>query len=162
MLFLELITEFKDHIEMAFVFNCLVPLDSEKIRKGKQDASYNPKLDYYPAPVFILRKCRNSQNPCRIIIDIDERVYTSWKNYLRENKHPDCIMIFPRDGRLVVFLLFFVHKSVNDSFTTKTQQKGGRAILFKNKQTMFQHFYRKNFRHPLLFAQNGNLIVQAY
>ncbi|XP_048523532.1 uncharacterized protein LOC109540647 isoform X1 [Dendroctonus ponderosae] len=97
-----LIAEFKDHIEIAFVFNCLVPLNGAKIKKAEKDPNYNPKSDFSPVPVFILRKCRNSEKPCRIIIDIDERVYSSWANYLTKNKHPECRMIFPRNGRYQV------------------------------------------------------------
>lgn len=53
----------------------------------------------HPLPIFIVRKCKSDTNPCRLFIDLDLRVYTSWANYLQKNKLPKCKMIVPQCGR---------------------------------------------------------------
>lgn len=53
----------------------------------------------HPLPIFVMRKCKGESNPCRLFIDLDLRVYTSWKRYLHRNKLPRCRMVVPTDGR---------------------------------------------------------------
>ncbi|CAH1128045.1 unnamed protein product [Ceutorhynchus assimilis] len=96
------IAQFKDHIEISFVYNCLEPLPEEKLKRSKKFSDYNPQTDVNPVPIFILRKCRGSQNPCRVFIDDNGRVYRSWTNYLINNKYPKCEMVVPRNGRYEV------------------------------------------------------------
>src|SRR5699024_4975729 len=68
-------------------------------KRSKKFKDYNPKTDLTPIPIFILRKCKNSDNPCRIIIDDNGRVYKTWQSYLTKNKLPECEMILPLNGR---------------------------------------------------------------
>ncbi|XP_044264418.1 LOW QUALITY PROTEIN: uncharacterized protein LOC123011163 [Tribolium madens] len=90
-----LITKWKDRVIISFVYVCIEPLPEEKLNRAKKfDNS-----DLTPFPLFILRKCKRSNNPCRIIIDDTGRVYNSWDEYLAQNKLPKCEIIFPKDGR---------------------------------------------------------------
>lgn len=98
-LIIDEVVQFKDKIEMAIVYNCTEPLQEEKERKAEKDSNYNPDEDVTPYPVFILRKCHQSEHPCRIFIDHIGRVYDTWKEYVDDNKLPDCQMIVPRGGR---------------------------------------------------------------
>ncbi|CAG9766221.1 unnamed protein product [Ceutorhynchus assimilis] len=96
------IAEHKDRMEISFIYNCLESLPQEKIRRSKKYPDYNPQTDMNPVPVFVLRKCRGSQNPCRIFIDDNGRVYKNWNSYLTKNKYPKCEMVVPRNGRYEV------------------------------------------------------------
>lgn len=93
------IAEFRDRVEVAFVYVCLEPLPAEKIKRAKKNMDYNPKADVNAVPVFILRKCRGSPNPCRVVIDNTGRTYRSWQDFLTHNKYPESEMIVPVDGR---------------------------------------------------------------
>ncbi|KAK9881907.1 hypothetical protein WA026_018101 [Henosepilachna vigintioctopunctata] len=79
--------EYKNQVVISVIYNCLVPLDN------------NDDNGYTPVPVFILRKCRESSEPCRIIIDHTRRVYNSWNDYLQDNKFCKCLMVVPQNGR---------------------------------------------------------------
>jgi len=96
---LDKIAEFKDHVEVAFVYVCLEPLPVEKIKRAKKNTDYNPKADVSTVPVFILRKCRGSRNPCRVVIDNTGRTYNSWQDFLNKNKYAPSEMVVPFDGR---------------------------------------------------------------
>ena len=84
---------------MSFIYNCTEPLPSEKQKRSKKFKDYNPTTDLTPIPLFVLCKCKNSENPCRIIIDDSGRVYKTWSAYLARNKLPECEMILPLNGR---------------------------------------------------------------
>ncbi|XP_064211667.1 uncharacterized protein LOC103313132 isoform X1 [Tribolium castaneum] len=94
-----LITKWKDRVIISFIYVCTEPLPKEKQNRAKKFKNYDPDCDLTPFPLFILRKCKLSNNPCRVIIDDVGRVYHSWNDYLNENKLPKCEMIFPKDGR---------------------------------------------------------------
>ncbi|CAG9821000.1 unnamed protein product [Phaedon cochleariae] len=97
------ISEFRDLVEISFIYNCTEPLAKEKIQRAKKYGnSYNPNTDLMPVPIFVLRKCHNSNNPCRIFIDDIGRVYQSWNEYKNKNKLHECKMVLPRDGRYEV------------------------------------------------------------
>lgn len=96
---LDKIAEFKDRVEVAFVYVCLEPLPAQKVKRAKKNIGYNPKADVNAVPVFILRKCRGSPDPCRVIIDNTGRTYGSWQDFLNKNKYPECEMIVPFHGR---------------------------------------------------------------
>lgn len=98
-MFLDKISKWKDRIVISCIYNCTEPLPSEKLKRSKKYKDYNPVTDLTPVPLFILRKCKNSENPCRIIIDDSGRVYKTWRSYLTENKLHKCEMILPLNGR---------------------------------------------------------------
>lgn len=85
---------------MSIIFNCteLLPDDKQK-RKIDQGNKYNPNDNITPYPIFILRKCRGSREPCRIYIDHMARVYKTFKEYIEKNKLPKCTMTVPVNGR---------------------------------------------------------------
>ncbi|XP_030765735.1 uncharacterized protein LOC115889796 [Sitophilus oryzae] len=95
----EKIAEYKDVIEIAVIYNCTEPLPKEKLGLSKKYPDYNPETDIRPVPIFILRKCRGSENPCRIFIDDTGRVYQTWEQYLKKNKLPERKMTLPLNGR---------------------------------------------------------------
>lgn len=97
--FLDEVAEFKDNIEIAIVYNCTEPLPKVKEKRLKKDSNYKPEADVTPYPIFVLRKCHESTDPCRIFIDHTGRVYETWLEYLSENKLPDCQMTVPKGGR---------------------------------------------------------------
>ncbi|KAI4467636.1 hypothetical protein MML48_2g00000930 [Holotrichia oblita] len=74
-----------DKIVISFIYNCT-------------ETALDTTGSMYPLPIFIVRKCKGNNNPCRLFIDLDLRVYSSWKNYLLKNKLPRCNMIVPKDG----------------------------------------------------------------
>ncbi|XP_064211943.1 uncharacterized protein LOC100141681 [Tribolium castaneum] len=90
-----------DRVILSIIYNCTEPLPSvkQKRKKNTKYEDYNPNTDLTPVPIFILRKCKNSDNPCRVIIDDGGRVYRTWNSYLTENKLPECEMILPLNGR---------------------------------------------------------------
>lgn len=98
----EKIAEYKDVIEIAVIYNCTEPLPKEKLGLSKKYPDYNPETDIRPVPIFILRKCRGSENPCRIFIDDTGRVYQTWEQYLKKNKLPERKMTLPLNGRYTV------------------------------------------------------------
>ncbi|XP_066152373.1 uncharacterized protein [Euwallacea fornicatus] len=123
----QLFAEYKDHIEIAFIFNCLVPLAEEKLNRAKNFPDYKPNEDMNPVPVFILRKCRGGGNSCRIFIDSMGRVYENWQDYLTQNKYPKCEMVVPLDGRYQVIdneVLLEKHLSPACHLDTKLLQVG--------------------------------------
>lgn len=112
--FLDKIAEFKDLIDVAFIYNCTEPLPSEKIKRSKKYGDYNPNTDVTTVPIFVLRKCRGSDNPCRIFVDDCGRIYKTWEDYLVRNKLPECHMTVPLNGRLVVihtyiYVIIIIH-----------------------------------------------------
>uniref|UniRef100_A0A1Y1LM37 Uncharacterized protein n=1 Tax=Photinus pyralis TaxID=7054 RepID=A0A1Y1LM37_PHOPY len=92
-------SEYKDCVTMAIVFNCVKPLPNEVKKRKKKYDDYDEYTDIMPIAVYVIRKCFDSPNPCRIIIDHDNRVYQSWSKYLELNKLHKCIMVFPTNGR---------------------------------------------------------------
>lgn len=76
-------------------------MPEEKIRRAKKYPDYNPNTDIFPVPVFVIRKCRGSNNPCRIYIDSGNRAYDSWKDYIEGNKLNKCTMVLPLGGHYV-------------------------------------------------------------
>jgi hypothetical protein len=86
-------------VVISIVYNCTEPLDDEKKKRSNQNKDYNPKYDVTPVPIFILRKCKGNRSSCRIFIDHEGRVYTTWNKYLTENKLPECKMILPVLGQ---------------------------------------------------------------
>ncbi|KAL3276229.1 hypothetical protein HHI36_020945 [Cryptolaemus montrouzieri] len=88
---LEVINEFSEReneVTMAVIYNCLIPLDKK-----------NSMYDYIPVPVFVLRRCREADDPCRVFVDHTRRVYDCWQDYLEENKFCKCVMVVPEGGR---------------------------------------------------------------
>ncbi|XP_066260971.1 uncharacterized protein [Euwallacea similis] len=123
----QLFAEYNDHIEMTCVFNCLVPLAEEKLKRAKNFPDYNPNEDVTPVPVFILRKCRGDGNYCRIFIDGSGRVYKNWHDYLTKNKYPKAEMVVPLEGRYQVIddeVLLERHLSPACHLDTKLLQAG--------------------------------------
>lgn len=52
-----------------------------------------------PVPIFVLRKCHGSANPCRVFVDHTGRTYDTWEEYKNRNKLHECEMILPLNGR---------------------------------------------------------------
>jgi hypothetical protein len=96
---LDLIAKWKDRVVISFIYMCTEPLPEEKQKRAIKYPDYNPSCDFTLLPIFVLRKCKNSTNPCRVIIDNVGRVYKTWNDFLDENKLPECEMIFPKNGR---------------------------------------------------------------
>ncbi|KAG5879124.1 hypothetical protein JTB14_031671 [Gonioctena quinquepunctata] len=94
--------EYLDLVEVSFIYNCTEPLPDEKISRAKKYPDYNPNTDLMPVPIFVLRKCRGSDNPCRLFIDDTGRTYKSWREYLTKNKLHKCKMVLPQNGRYAV------------------------------------------------------------
>ena len=98
----EKIAKWNKKIVISFIYVCTEPLKENKLEKAKNDPKYNPATDIHPTPVFVLRRCKKSKNnmsPCRIFIDQDLRVYTTWIDYMENNKLGKCEMIVPKDGK---------------------------------------------------------------
>ncbi|VEN62899.1 unnamed protein product [Callosobruchus maculatus] len=93
------IAEYKDEVQISFIYVCIEPLPAEKIKRANKDKEYNPKTDLMPLPIFVLRKCRESENPCRIFIDHTGRTYENWDEYIERNKLHACEMVLPKNGR---------------------------------------------------------------
>lgn len=74
-------------IEISYIYNCLEPV------KSTSDSIINP------IPIFVIRKCRDSEHPCRIFVDHTGRVYQTWKGYIEDVKLPECRMILPYQGK---------------------------------------------------------------
>ncbi|KAJ8925280.1 hypothetical protein NQ315_009108 [Exocentrus adspersus] len=98
----KLIMQYKDRVEVSFIFNCTEPLPSEKIKRAKKFPDYNPNTDLMPVPIFVLRKCHESENPCRVFIDHTGRTYSTWDEYMNRNKLHQCVMVLPLNGRYEV------------------------------------------------------------
>lgn len=81
------------------MYNCTEPLPSEKLSRAKKYKEYNPNTDVMPLPIFVLRKCRGSANPCRVFIDNIGRTYQTWHDYIAKNKFHQCEMNLPLNGR---------------------------------------------------------------
>lgn len=84
-----------DHIYLRVL--CNVGLDVKNAKKV---------LGMYP--IFVIKKCHtgdNCVNPCKIFIDHQLRVYSSWEDYKEDNKLPPCLMVLPKNG---------VYQSEND------------------------------------------------
>nr|XP_023024204.1 uncharacterized protein LOC111512325 [Leptinotarsa decemlineata] len=96
------IAKYLDRVEISFIYNCTEPLPKEKLSRAKKYPDYNPNTDLMPVPIFVLRKCRDSDNPCRIFIDDTGRTYQSWVEYINKNKLHECKMVLPRMGRYEV------------------------------------------------------------
>ncbi|GJQ76301.1 putative cognition [Trypoxylus dichotomus] len=75
-----------DKIVVSFIYNCTESISSIT-------------SPMHPLPIFVVRKCKGINNPCRLFIDLDLRVYTSWKNYVRKNTLPRCKMVVPQNGK---------------------------------------------------------------
>ncbi|KAJ8926030.1 hypothetical protein NQ315_009885 [Exocentrus adspersus] len=93
------ITKYPGRVEVAFIYNCTEPLPSEKMSRAKKYKEYNPNTDVMPLPIFALRRCHGSVNPCRIFIDNIGRTYQTWHDYIVKNKFHQCEMILPLNGR---------------------------------------------------------------
>lgn len=65
---------------MSFIYNCTEPLPEEKLKRAQKFPDYNPKVDLCPLPIFVIRKCEGSPNPCRIFVD-----HTGWYFKLRHS-----------------------------------------------------------------------------
>ncbi|KAK4885967.1 hypothetical protein RN001_002238 [Aquatica leii] len=91
--------EWKNRIIVSFIYNCSEPLPDEKLKRSIKVSNYNPYTDINPIPIFVIQKCLNSQNSCRIFVDCDNRVYSSWEDYISNNKLQKCMMILPKNGR---------------------------------------------------------------
>ncbi|KAF5278097.1 hypothetical protein FQR65_LT03613 [Abscondita terminalis] len=91
--------KWKNRVVVSFIYNCLEPLPQQKLEKAKQCSDYNPYTDITPVPVFVIRKCRGSEHPCRMFVDCDNRVYSSWDDYITTNKLNQYTMILPKHGR---------------------------------------------------------------
>lgn len=76
-------------------------MPEEKIARAIKYPDYNPNTDMLPVPIYIIRKCRGSDNPCRMFVDNDNRVYNSWKDYIEDNKLHKCTMVLPETGRYI-------------------------------------------------------------
>ncbi|KAL1512704.1 hypothetical protein ABEB36_002250 [Hypothenemus hampei] len=100
------IAECRGRKEISIIYNCLVPLSKEKAKRSEKYTDYNPNTDFNPVPLFVLRKCRESNTstlpPCRIVIDDTGRMYADWSEFLNRNKYPPCEMIYPLNGRYSV------------------------------------------------------------
>ncbi|KAF2896019.1 hypothetical protein ILUMI_10166 [Ignelater luminosus] len=94
-------SEWKDQVFVSFIYNCLEPMPEEKIARAKKYPDYNPNTDMSPVPVYVIRKCIGSDNPCRVFIDSDNRMYNSWEDYIEDNKLHKCTMVLPRTGRYI-------------------------------------------------------------
>ncbi|KAF7286309.1 hypothetical protein GWI33_006040 [Rhynchophorus ferrugineus] len=93
------VEQFKDLIDIAFIFNCIEPLPSKIMSNKDTDTEQGSIEDITTVPIFVLRKCRGSDDPCRIFIDNEGQVYQTWTEYLTENKLYDCLITVPLDGR---------------------------------------------------------------
>ncbi|KAF5306470.1 hypothetical protein FQR65_LT18566 [Abscondita terminalis] len=91
--------EWKDRVVISFIYNCLEPLPELQLEKANKIKDYNPYTDIRPTPIFVIRKCKNSVHPCRIFVDCDNRVYSSWKDYITNNKLEKAMMVLPKGGR---------------------------------------------------------------
>ncbi|XP_018569135.1 uncharacterized protein LOC108909309 isoform X1 [Anoplophora glabripennis] len=94
-----LIAQDRDRVEISFIYNCTEPLPSEKMERAKKYEDYNPNTDLMPVPIFVLRKCHRSSNPCRLFIDHMGRIYETWEEYKNRNKLHECEMVLPLNGR---------------------------------------------------------------
>ncbi|KAF5283732.1 hypothetical protein FQA39_LY17229 [Lamprigera yunnana] len=90
--------ERNDYIVISFIFNCLEPLSEDILKKFKKNPNYDPIVDSVFIPIFVLQKCIKSSNACRIFVDHNDRVYSSWENYKQNNRLHKCIMVLPKDG----------------------------------------------------------------
>ncbi|XP_056646597.1 uncharacterized protein LOC130451540 isoform X1 [Diorhabda sublineata] len=125
-----LYAEHIDQVEISFIYNVMEPLPNEKKSRAKKYPNYNPKVDISPVPIFVLRKCKDSEDPCRIFIDEIGRVYDTWQLYIENNKLPECIMILPKNGRYEVQenrVILESHKSPACN-TSKTILKTGDIV----------------------------------
>ncbi|CAH1966105.1 unnamed protein product [Acanthoscelides obtectus] len=93
------IAELRDQVQIGFIYACAEPLPAEKNARAKKDPNYNPKTDLMPLPIFVIRKCRESEHPCRVFVDHSGRTYQSWDGYIRKNKLHECEMVLPKNGR---------------------------------------------------------------
>ncbi|XP_018563411.1 uncharacterized protein LOC108905115 [Anoplophora glabripennis] len=96
------ITKYKGRVEISFMYNCTEPLPSEKMSRAKKYIEYNPNTDVMPLPIFVIRKCHGSADPCRVFIDNIGRTYQTWHEYIAKNKFHQCEMILPLNGRYEV------------------------------------------------------------
>ncbi|XP_050513522.1 uncharacterized protein LOC126889334 [Diabrotica virgifera virgifera] len=98
-----LYAEYKDQVEIGFMYIVLEPTDDQAKSRTKKDPKYNPHIDISPSPIFVLRKCRREEgDACRIFIDHGGRVYSNWQDFLKNNKLPESIMVLPLNGRYQV------------------------------------------------------------
>lgn len=71
--------------------------------KRKGFSSMEPITDSYKvSAVYAVKKCRGPDgqtNYCRVFIDSNFIVYSTWKNFLNENSLPMSMMCVPRHGR---------------------------------------------------------------
>ncbi|KAF5278095.1 hypothetical protein FQR65_LT03611 [Abscondita terminalis] len=91
--------KWKDRVVISFIYNCIEPLPELQLEKAKKIKDYNPYTDIRPTPIFVIRKCKNSVHPCRIFVDYDNRVYSSWEDYITNNKLEKAMMVLPKGGR---------------------------------------------------------------
>lgn len=71
------------HIRIIYIYICF---GNDKVGDGR-------------VPLFVLKKCVESRNPCIIFIDDHCRVYEGWTAYLENNKLPNCLMVCPAKGK---------------------------------------------------------------
>ncbi|XP_018325080.1 uncharacterized protein LOC108736956 [Agrilus planipennis] len=90
---------YKDQVIIAFIFNCTEPLPQEKHQK-MNNPGYSPDADIGAVPIFVLKKCYSKcDHGCRIFIDHEGRIYTSWTQYIDNNRLGKCMMVLPKNGR---------------------------------------------------------------
>ncbi|KAF5278096.1 hypothetical protein FQR65_LT03612 [Abscondita terminalis] len=94
-----LFAKWKNRVVVSFIYNCLEPLPQQKLKRAKQFFDYNPYMDINPIPIFVIRTCKGSEHPCRKFVDSDNRVYSSWDDYITNNKLDKLTMILPKHGR---------------------------------------------------------------
>ncbi|KAK4876434.1 hypothetical protein RN001_012856 [Aquatica leii] len=92
-------SEWKDHVVITFIYNCVEPLMKEKLKRQKKYCDYEPYTDIMPIALFVIRKCTDNPEHCRFFIDQDNRVYSSWEAYKEKNKLHKCIMVLPKNGK---------------------------------------------------------------
>lgn len=84
-------TEHPNVVVMRVIYNVTEVLPKNR---GDNDASL---ISAYP--VFVIRKCKNSDSPCCTYVDHQLRVYKSFIHYIKNVKLPRCVMVLPRNGK---------------------------------------------------------------
>ncbi|KAF5275808.1 hypothetical protein FQA39_LY06668 [Lamprigera yunnana] len=70
-----------DYIVISFIYNCLELLSKDVLKKLKENPNYDPNVDIGALPIFVLQKRTESLTACRIFVDHNDCVYSSWENY---------------------------------------------------------------------------------
>lgn len=74
-------------VYLRVIFNVLEPLSKD---------SSNGVL---VLPIFVIRKCKHADDPCKIYIDHTLRVYKSLKHYIENVQLHKCIMVLPKGAK---------------------------------------------------------------